>query len=110
MRLFSDTTLWLTILLLGVGTFLIRFSFLAVAGGRSLPKWVLRLLRYVPMSVLPALVAPLVVWPQATGGTLDLPRLAAAVTALAVGALSRNVLVAIGAGLAVLYALLALGV
>ncbi|HSG90251.1 MAG TPA: AzlD domain-containing protein [Pseudomonadales bacterium] len=105
----ADTSLWLTIVLLAVGTFLIRFSFLAVAGERPLPGWALRLLRYVPMSVLPALVAPLVVWPEAAGGTLDLPRLAAAVTALAVGAYTRNVLWAIGAGLAMLYALLALG-
>ena len=102
-------TIWIAIVLLGLGTFAIRFSFLALAGERPLPGWLLRLLRYVPMSVLPALVAPMVVWPEATGGEADLPRLAAAITALVVGARWRNVLGAIVAGLLVLYALLAAG-
>lgn len=105
----STPTIWLAIALLGIGTFAIRFSFLAFANGRPLPDWALRLLRYVPTSVLPALVAPMVVWPQATGGELDPARLAAAVTALAVGAIWRNVLAAIGAGLLVLFGLLAAG-
>lgn len=38
-------TIWLAIALLGVGTFAIRFSFLALANGRPLPEWALRLLR-----------------------------------------------------------------
>ncbi|MEE4301436.1 MAG: AzlD domain-containing protein [Pseudomonadales bacterium] len=109
MNALSPTTIWLAIALLGVGTFAIRFSFLALASGRPLPEWAMRLLRYVPTSVLPALVAPMVVWPPATNGELDPARLAAAITALAVGALWRNVLAAIGAGLAVLFGLLALG-
>ena len=105
----SPGVIWLVIALLGVGTFAIRFSFLALADGRALPEWALRLLRYVPTSVLPALVAPMVVWPQATGGELDPARLAAAITALVVGAIWRNVLAAIGAGLLVLFGLLAAG-
>lgn len=112
MNALSDATLWGVIALLGIGTFAIRFSFLAFAGNRNrpLPEWLLRLLRYVPVSVLPALVAPMVVWPPATGGEPDVPRLVAAVSALAVGAITRNVLAGIGAGLGMLYVLLALGV
>ena len=105
----SEPMLWAVIALLAIGTFAIRFSFLAFAGNRPLPEWVLRLLRYVPVSVLPALVAPMVVWPPATGGEPDVPRLVAAVSALAVGALARNVLAGIGAGLVMLFGLLALG-
>jgi branched-subunit amino acid transport protein len=105
----SPAVVWVTIALLGIGTFAIRFSFLAFAGARPLPDWALRLLRYVPASVLPALVAPMVVWPEATGGTPDVPRLAAALTALVVGAATRHVLAAIVIGLLVLYGLLALG-
>ena len=58
--------IWLVILGLGAGTFAIRLSFLGLIGDRQLPGWAMRLLRYVPVSVLPALVAPLVVWPAAT--------------------------------------------
>lgn len=104
----SDATVWAVILALGAGTFLIRFSFLGLAGGRALPPWLLRLLRYVPVSVLPALVAPMVVWPQGTGGEPDPARAAAACVALAVGAATRHVLGAVLSGLAALYAILAL--
>ncbi|MFQ5438947.1 MAG: AzlD domain-containing protein, partial [Paracoccaceae bacterium] len=67
----DKTTLWIVIILLALGTYLIRFSFLGLIGGRELPNWVLRHLRYVAVAVLPGLVAPLVVWPQATGGVPD---------------------------------------
>ena len=56
------------ILLLGLGTYLIRFSFIGLVGDRQLPPSAMRMLRYVPVAVMPGLVAPLVVWPQATGG------------------------------------------
>ena len=99
----SDFSIWITIIALGIGTFLIRFSFLGLLGGRDLPNWLTRHLRYVPVAVLPGLVAPLVVWPAATGGEADLARSLAALTALAIGALTRSVLGAIFGGMAVLY-------
>lgn len=99
----SDQTIWIVIVFLGIGTFLIRYSFLGILGGRDLPDWVLRHLRYVPVAVLPGLIAPMVVWPEATGGTLDPVRLSAAVSALLIGALFRSTLGAIFGGMAVLY-------
>lgn len=99
---------WLTILGLGIGTFLIRFSFIGLIGNRPLPAWLLRHLRYTAVAVLPGLVAPLVFFPPATGGAFDLPRVMAALVTLAVGVITRNVVAAIGAGAATLYTLLAL--
>jgi branched-subunit amino acid transport protein len=99
-----DARIWTVILVLGLGTYVIRLSFLGLIGDRPLAPWLTRLLRYVPVAVMPGLVAPLVVWPQATGGAPDLPRLVAALAALAVGAWKRNALWAIGAGMAALYA------
>jgi branched-subunit amino acid transport protein len=104
----SPLTVWAVIVALGLGTFLIRFSFLGLAAGRELPAWLLRLLRYVPVSILPALVAPMVVWPQATDGEPDPARAVAACVALAVGALTRHVLAAVVSGLLALYGMLAL--
>ena len=72
---------WLLTALLAVGTFLIRFSFLGIFGGRSLPHWAQMHLKYVGVAVFPALVAPLVMWPEATGGAVDPVRLVAAVAA-----------------------------
>jgi branched-subunit amino acid transport protein len=96
-------TVWTVILALGVGTYLIRFSFLGLIGDRPVPGWAMRLLRYVPVAVLPALAAPLVVWPQATEGVPDPARMVAALLALGIGALTRSVLGAIGGGMVALY-------
>ncbi|MFD1913276.1 AzlD domain-containing protein [Halodurantibacterium flavum] len=103
---YSTFEIWTIILLLGIGTFLIRFSFLGILGGKDLPPWVLRHLRYTAVAVLPALVAPLVVWPQATGGEIDPARLSAAAVTLGVGYFTRNVLAAIVAGAGTLYLML----
>lgn len=104
----SETArIWIVILALGAGTFLIRYSFIGLFGDRTLPPWASRLLRYVPAAVMPGLVAPLVVWPPATDGNPDPARLLAAAATLAIGALTRSVLGAIAGGMVVLYAALA---
>ena len=102
----NDVLIWSVIVVLGLGTWLIRFSFIGLVGDRALPLWAVRLLRYVPVAVLPALVTPLVVWPSATDGAADPARIAAAAAALAVGAWKRSVLGAILAGMVTLYAAL----
>ncbi|MFU8865064.1 MAG: AzlD domain-containing protein [Rhodobacterales bacterium] len=99
-------TLWTVIILLGLGSFGLRFIFLGMIGDRPMPDWVMRHLRYTAVAVLPGLVAPLVVWPTATGGVLDMPRLAAALTTLAVGYVTKNVLAAIFSGAGMLYLML----
>ena len=99
-------TLWTVIILLGLGSFALRFAFLGLIGDRPMPDWIMRHLRYTAVAVLPGLVAPLVVWPTATDGALDLSRLAAALATLAVGYVTKNVLAAIFSGAGVLYLLL----
>ncbi|MEJ6403061.1 AzlD domain-containing protein [Yoonia sp. 2307UL14-13] len=101
---YTTTEIWLIIAILAVGTFLIRFSFLGLIGDRPMPPLVLRLLRFTPVAVLPGMVAPLVLWPAATGGQPDPVRLIAAVATLAIGLWSRNVLWGIIGGAFVLYA------
>ena len=100
----SDGTIWLIILLMGVGTYAIRLSFLGLIGDRPMPPLVLRLLRYTPVAVLPAMVAPLVIWPEANGGAVEPVRLCAALMALVVGYWKKNTMWAILAGAATLYA------
>lgn len=79
---YSAGEIWTIILVLGAGTYLIRFSFLGLIGGRKMPDWLLRHLRYTPVAILPGLVAPLAAWPAATGGETDAPRMAAALVTL----------------------------
>lgn len=99
----TGVEIWTVILCLGIGSFLLRFSFTGMIGSRALPPWVLRHLRYTAVALLPGLVAPLVVWPAATGGSPDPARMIAAAATLVVGLLTRNVLAAIAAGAAALY-------
>ncbi|SEP79429.1 AzlD domain-containing protein [Thalassovita taeanensis] len=102
----DKTTLWTVIILLGLGSFGLRFVFTGIIGDRSMPEWVLRHLRYTAVAVLPGLVAPLVVWPAATQGQIDPPRVIAALVTLGVGYFTKNVLAAIGLGACSLYAAL----
>lgn len=90
-------TLWFVIFGLGIGSFLLRFAFLGFVGDRPLPAWLVRHLRYTAVAILPALVAPLVVYSAENGGT-DPTRVIAALVTLGVGIWTRNVFAAIGAG------------
>ncbi|WP_137703029.1 AzlD domain-containing protein [Marimonas lutisalis] len=99
----DKVTIWTVIVGLGLGSFALRFMFLGLIGNRPLPIWVLRHLRYTAVAVIPALVAPMVIWPAATGGMMDPPRMASAMVTLTVGLLSRNVLAAIICGGLTLY-------
>lgn len=100
---------WLIIAALAIGTFLIRFSFIGLTGNRPLPEGLLRYLRYTPVAVLPALVAPMLAWPAATDGVADPARLIAAAATVLVGWRSKSLLFAILAGLAAFYGAQAAG-
>ncbi|MEO0487104.1 MAG: AzlD domain-containing protein [Pseudomonadota bacterium] len=102
----SPFEIWLIIIALGAGSFGLRYSFLGLIGDRALPPWALRHLRYTAVAVMPGLVAPAVLWPDATGGTPDPARLAAAIVTAGVGYYTRNVLAAVIAGAGTLYGLL----
>ena len=90
--------LWTLIIGLGLGSFALRFVFLGLIGDRPLPAWLLRHLRYTAVAVMPGLVAPLVLWPEATGGTPEPARLIAAGATLGIGVATRNVLLAVVTG------------
>ncbi len=97
--------LWFVIIGLGVGSFVFRYAFLGLVGSKTLPDWLLRHLRYTGVSVLPALIAPMVLWPAANGGQTDPVRLAAAAVTFAAAYWLKNVLVAMLGGALVLIGL-----
>ncbi|MDR7123291.1 AzlD domain-containing protein [Pseudotabrizicola sp. 4114] len=102
----DPTTFWIVLPVLGLGTYLIRLSFLGLLGNRPLPQGLRRALSYTAVAILPGLVAPAVLWPAATGGETDPARLAAACVTLVVGLVTRSVIGAILAGGVTLYAVL----
>ena len=95
---YSSAEIWFIVAVMGVGTYLIRFSFLGLIGAKQMPDWVLRHLRYTPVAVLPGLVAPLVLWPEATGGDPDPARLIAAGLTLAAAWWGKSMLWGVVAG------------
>lgn len=62
-------SLWLLFFVLAAGTFALRYSFIYLFGRMEMPDWLRRALRFVPASVLAALVFPALTFPN---GTLDL--------------------------------------
>lgn len=98
----SPTQLWIVIGLMGLGTFLLRFSFLALLGKRELPEGLLRLLRYTPVAVIPGLMAPQIFLPALGETGPDPVKLVAALVTVAVGVWAKNVIGAMIAGIATL--------
>lgn len=103
---FDNTTLWIVIAGLAIGSFGLRFAFIGFVGNRALPDWVMRHLRYTAVAIIPALVTPLVIWPAPTDGAPSLLHFAVACLTFAVAALSRNVLLAMATGAGSLWGLM----
>jgi branched-subunit amino acid transport protein len=100
----SDAGIWLTLLGAGVVTFIIRLSFIALLGNAQVPDAVRRALRFVPPAVLSAIIFPEVLQP---GGHFDLSltnaRLWAGVLAALVAWRTKNILLTIAVGMAVMW-------
>ena len=98
--------LWQTMLLAGLATFLIRYSFIGAAGRIDAPAWFRHMLRFVPIAALTALI-----WPDLLieAGRLQLwpvnPRLLAGLIAGLVAWRTQNIFLTIGAGMLALWGL-----
>lgn len=96
--------IWVLMLVCGLITFAIRYSFIAAEGHFDPPAWFVRLLPFVPVAALTALTAPELLL---IGGTIELgignARLWAGLIAICVAALWRNTVLTIGTGFLAFY-------
>ena len=96
--------LWLLFVIMGAGTFVLRFSFIYLLDRLQLPEKVTKALEFVPPTVLMSLIFPALL---RSGGEVDLTlgnqRLLAGIAAVFVAARTENVVLTIGTGLAGLY-------
>ena len=96
-------TVWLTMLLVGLGTYGTRLSFVLLFGRREIPGGIRRALRFVPPAVLTAIIFPELLLPE---GTLDLSlgndRLIAGLFAALIAWRTKNVILTILAGMTLL--------
>ena len=93
--------IWLTLIIIGLLTFLTRLSFIALLDRIKTPLSVQRALRFVPIAVLTAIFVPELILPN---GTLDIgpgnPRLLAGFAAILVAWRMKNVVLTIAVGMA----------
>lgn len=99
------TRAWIAIVLAGLATYAIRASFLLAARRlAAVPAWASELLRMIPAAALAALVAPVLLRPDAAFVPLG-PEALAGALALAVAWWTRNVLATIVVGLVAVWGL-----
>ncbi|GAK60277.1 branched-chain amino acid transport [Candidatus Vecturithrix granuli] len=102
----SDSIFWLIVLVLTIGNYLFRLSFIAIFGQRAIPPLLDRLLRFVPVAVLPALIVPALVFQKGILYVgLENPRLIAGLLAAIVAWETENMLATIGVGMGTLWVL-----
>ena len=105
----NGLSIWLLFIVLAVGTYALRLSFIYLFGKIEMPDWLRRALRFVPASVLAALVLPALTHPN---GTLDLSlgnvRLLAGLGGALVAWKTKNVLWTIVVGMVLFWILQAL--
>ena len=102
----SPLYIWSLFIAIGVGTFLLRLSFIYLFGKYTMPDGLRRGLQYVPSAVLAALVFPAI---TNQAGVLDLSlhnaRLLAGLGGALVAWRTKNVLLTIIVGMALLWLL-----
>ena len=106
----STLTLWLAILGAGAVTFVLRLSFIALLRRVEIPHFLGRALRFVPAAVLTAVIIPLLFHEDgALNVSIGNERLLAGLFAALIAWRTRSVLFTLGGGMAVLWALQAVG-
>ena len=97
-------TLWLTLVIIGLITFAYRASFIFFVDKLQLPLWLQQALRFVPVVALTALVVPeLLVRNGALLISLQNERLVAGLVAVVVAWWTKNILLTLVLGMALLY-------
>ncbi len=93
------------VFIIGIGTYLIRLSFVAAVGRKTVPEWAMVPLQFVAPAVLAALVAPAVLLQN---GRFDLapstnPRALAALIAILVAWKTKNTALVIIVGMSIVW-------
>jgi branched-subunit amino acid transport protein len=93
-------------IVLGLLTFAIRFSFISMLEHINMPRNFIRALRFVPIAVLSAIIAPeLAYYNNALAISLTNPRLLAGILATIVAFKTKSVIWTISAGMAAFWLL-----
>ncbi|MFZ6027743.1 MAG: AzlD domain-containing protein [Chloroflexota bacterium] len=97
----NAASVWLTLFLAGLLTFVTRLSFIALWGRWAPPGWLRRALRFVPPAVLTAIIFPELLIRDGTFIPFN-PRLLAGVVAAWIAWRTKNIVWTIVVGMGVL--------
>ncbi len=98
--------LWLMMLVIGGVTYVIRLSCIGLLGQKEMPALLLKALRFVPITVLPAIILPeLFLRNNTLALSIQNPRWLAGILAAIVAWRTRNVLLTIAVGMIGLWVL-----
>lgn len=102
----DSLNLWMILILGGLGTYLIRLSFILIFQHIQIPAYMERILRLVPPAVFLAIALPeLLIRDGSVNFSFSNLRLLAGLLAVLVAIKSRNVLVTIASGMVFLWIL-----
>jgi branched-subunit amino acid transport protein len=102
----TPLALWLTLICIGLLTYAIRLSFISLFGRREIPTFLLSILRFVPVTVLSAIIFPaLFLYGNRLDLSLSNTRLIAGILAAIVAWRTKNVLLTIVVGMVGLWLL-----
>lgn len=105
----THTYLWLIVIIIGILTFALRFSFIFLLGKIQLPLLMQRALRLVPATVIPALIFPAFFYQNDTlKVSLGNERLLAGIFAALIAWRTQNALLTIVFGMIALWILQAI--
>jgi branched-subunit amino acid transport protein len=100
----NDAYFWSSVIPLGIGTLLIRMSFIFLSKYLSLSKRIERLFTFIPAAVFPAIFAPMVFFYKGDNHfLLHQERVLAFAIAMVVAFKTKNILLTILTGLIVHY-------
>ena len=100
----SNSHLWVLFFIIGIGTFLLRLSFIHFLSDRQVPDLLTRLLRFVPPAALSALILPpIIIQDNTYAVSFFNDRIPAAFVAALVAVLTKNTLFTICSGMSALW-------
>lgn len=100
------TSIWFSIILVGVFTFLTRLSFILLSEKIKINSTLQRMLQFVPITVLSAIILPEIVRFSSAQNLLpSLPRMLAGGVAIFIAWRTKNVVITIISGMLILFIL-----
>lgn len=103
----SSSQIVLSILIISIGTFLFRFSFIYLYGRFNLPDWIRRAMHFVPPAVLSALIFPaIIIKENIVWLSPQNPRLTAGIIAMIVAWRTKSGILPIVIGLGIFWLML----